>query len=161
MSRASLSLGSNLDAAVNLRSAIAALRARFGPIIVSPVYRTHAVGFDGADFYNAAAIVETDLQPQVLNDWLHELEDAHGRDRSGPRWGDRTLDIDIVLFDDLVLSGPGNLRLPRPELKHAFVLKPLCDIAPEVMVPGDGRTLATLWAQHPDRDVAMAVVDLE
>lgn len=161
MSRASLSLGSNLDAAVNLRSAIAALRARFGPIIVSPVYRTHAVGFDGADFYNAAAIVETDLQPQVLNDWLHELEDAHGRDRSGPRWGDRTLDIDIVLFDDLVLSGPGNLRLPRPELKHAFVLKPLCDIAPDVMVPGDGRTLATLWAQHPDRDVAMAVVDLE
>lgn len=160
MSRASLSLGSNLDAAVNLRSAIAALRARFGPIIVSPVYRTHAVGFDGADFYNAAAIVETDLQPQALNDWLHELEDAHGRDRSGPRWGDRTLDIDIVLFDDLVLSGPGNLRLPRPELKHAFVLKPLCDIAPEVMVPGDGRTLATLWAQHPDRDVAMAVVDL-
>ena len=158
--RAYLSLGSNLDAPQHLRSAIAALRARFGTITVSPVYRTRAVGFDGADFYNAAALIDTDLSPQALNDWLHALEDAHGRDRSGPRWGDRTLDIDIVLFDDLVLSGAGNLRLPRPELRHAFVLKPLCDIAPDVAVPGDGRTLATLWAQHAERDVAMAVVDI-
>jgi 2-amino-4-hydroxy-6-hydroxymethyldihydropteridine diphosphokinase len=160
MAKAYLSLGSNLDAEANLRSAIAALRERFGEVLLSPVYRTRAVGFDGADFLNAAAIIDTDLDPHALNALLHALEDAHERDRSGPRFGDRTLDIDIVLFDDRVLEGAGNLRIPRPELKHAFVLKPLADIAPDRVVPGDGRTLAQLWAAHPDRDRAPETIAL-
>ena len=158
MSRAYLSLGSNLEPTANLRSAIEALHRHFGTVVLSPVYRTRAVGFDGNDFFNAAAVIETDLEPTALNDWLHALEDAHGRDRSGPRHGDRTLDIDIVLFDDRVLSGPGNLRIPRPELQHAFVLKPLADIAVDVVVPGDGRTLAELWAQHPEHDAEFETV---
>lgn len=160
MSRAYLSLGSNLRPERHLRSAIAALRARFGAIVVSPVYRTRAVGFEGADFLNAAAVIETGLEPQALNDWLHALEDAHGRDRSGPRYGDRSLDIDIVLFDDRALDGPGHLRIPRPELQHAFVLKPLADIAPQVVVPGTGRTLAQLWAVHPEHDLALERIEL-
>lgn len=160
MSKAYLSLGSNLDAAANLRSAIAALRERFGDVVLSPVYRTRAVGFDGADFLNAAAVIDSDLAPAALNDWLHALEDAHQRDRRGPRFGDRTLDIDIVLFDDLVMEGGGNLRLPRPELRHAFVLKPLVDIAPYVVVPGDGRPLAAVWAAHPDHDAPLETVGL-
>ena len=160
MNTAYLSLGSNLDAEANLRSAIAALRERFGAVALSPVYRTRAVGFDGADFLNAAAVIDTDLAPQVLNDWLHALEDAHGRDRGGPRFGDRTLDIDIVLFDDLILTGLGNLQLPRAELRHAFVLKPLADIAPDVVVPGAGGTLAHLWAAHPDQDLPLEQVEL-
>lgn len=160
MSTAYLSLGSNLDPQEHLRGAIHALRARFGAVVLSPVYRTRAVGFDGADFHNAAAVIDTDLQPQALNDWLHALEDAHGRDRSGPRYGDRSLDIDIVLFDDCVLDGPGHLRLPRPELQHAFVLKPLADIAPDVVVPGTGRTLAQLWAAHPEHDMPLQPIEL-
>lgn len=160
MSRAYLSLGSNLDAERHLRAAVAALRARFGAITLSPVYRTAAVGFDGSAFLNAAAVIETGLPPQALNDWLHALEDAHGRDRSGPRHGDRTLDIDIVLFDDRQLDGPGNLRIPRPELQHAFVLKPLADIAPDKRVPGTGCTLGQLWAAHPDHDAALEQVAL-
>lgn len=161
MSRAALSLGSNLDAERNLRSAIAALRARFGEVRVSPGYVTPAVGFDGADFVNAAAVIETELTPQALNAWLHALEDAHGRDRSGPRYGDRSLDIDIVLFDQVMLSGEGNLRIPRPELRHAFVLKPLCDVAPDWVVPGDGRVLARCWAEHPDHGAVFEQVALE
>ena len=160
MSKAYLSLGSNQDAADHLRRAIAALRARFGAGALSPVYRTRAVGFEGADFLNAAMVIETDLPPRALNDWLHALEDAHGRERHGPRFGDRTLDIDIVLFDDLLLDGPGHLQLPRAELRHAFVLKPLADIAPDVIVPGDGRSLAALWAGHADHDAALAIVAL-
>lgn len=160
MSRAYLSLGSNLEPTANLRGAIDALHRRFGTVVLSPVYQTRAVGFDGADFCNAAALIETDLDPVALNDWLHALEDAHGRDRSGPRYGDRSLDIDIVLFDDRVLSGPGNLRIPRPELQHAFVLKPLADIAADVVVPGDGRTLAQLWAAHPEHDAVFETVPL-
>ncbi|MFP5373781.1 MAG: 2-amino-4-hydroxy-6-hydroxymethyldihydropteridine diphosphokinase [Gammaproteobacteria bacterium] len=148
--RAWLSLGSNIAPERNLASAAAALRERFGTVRFSPVYRTRAVGFEGGDFLNAAAVVETTLDPFELDGWLHALEDAHGRDRSGPRFGDRPLDIDIVFYDDLVLDGPGPLRLPRPELQHAFVLKPLCDLDPDLRVPGDGRSLAALWAAHPE-----------
>ena len=160
MSKAYLSLGSNLEPEHHLRAAIAALRKHFGEVVLSPVYRTRAVGFDGGDFLNAAAIIDTELDPFALNAWLHALEDAHGRDRSGPRFGDRTLDIDIVLFDDLMVEGDGNLRIPRPELKHAFVLRPLADIAPDVTVSGVGRTLRELWAMHPDAGREMPVVRL-
>ena len=157
MGKALLSLGSNIDAERNLRSAFAALRERFGDIAASKVYRFPAVGFDGADFLNAGAAIDSDLDPQALNDWLHALEDAHGRDRSGPRFGDRPLDIDIVFYDDLVTEGPGHLQLPRDELKHAFVLKPLCEIAPDFVDPRSGRTLAELWAESSERDVPYAL----
>lgn len=150
MSIAWLSLGSNVEPERHLRAAAAALRERFGAVRFSQVYSTPSVGFEGPDFLNAAAAIETDLDPQALNDWLHALEDAQGRDRSGPRFSSRTLDIDIVLFDDLVLDGPGHLQIPRKELQHAFVLKPLCDLAPELRLPGTGQRLAELWARHPD-----------
>jgi len=158
MARACLSLGSNLEPETHLRSAIDALRARFGQVLVSQVYRTRAVGFDGGDFLNAAAVVETDLEPQALDAWLHALEDAHSRDRSGPRFGDRTLDIDLVLYDERIVEGPGHLRVPRDELRHAFVLRPLAEIAPDAVEPRSGRTLAQLWAESPERGVAMEAV---
>ena len=160
MPTACLSLGSNVDPERHIAIAFAALRERFGDIRASAAYRTPAVGFEGADFVNAAAVIESDLEVQALNDWLHALEDAHGRDRSGPRFGDRTLDIDIVLFDDLVCSGPGNLRLPRGELRHAFVLRPLAEVAPEIVEPVSGRRLEALWADSEERGVAMHEVVL-
>jgi 2-amino-4-hydroxy-6-hydroxymethyldihydropteridine diphosphokinase len=150
VSTAWLSLGSNLAPEANLRDAAVALRARFGDVLFSPVYRTPSVGFDGPDFLNAAAVLHTDLDPQALNDWLHALEDTQGRVRGGERFASRTLDIDIVFFDDLVMQGPGNLELPRPELRHAFVLKPLADIAPHHRLPTTGQTLAALWQAHPE-----------
>jgi 2-amino-4-hydroxy-6-hydroxymethyldihydropteridine diphosphokinase len=150
-----LSLGSNIDAELNLRSALRAIGARFGSVRLSPVYRTPAIGFDGDDFLNLATIIETDLDVFALNAWLHELENMHGRRRDQPRFSARPLDIDIVFFDDLILQGPGHLQLPRPELEHAFVLKPLCDIAPDHVVPGDGRSLAMLWADHAQRNASV------
>lgn len=157
MGRALLSLGSNIAPEANLRAAFDALRARFGHVEASAVYRFPAVGFDGPDFLNAAAVIDSDLDPFALNDWLHALEDAHGRDRSGPRFGDRPLDIDIVFYDDLVLDGPGHLQLPRDELRHAFVLRPLAEVAPDHLDPRSGRTLAALWAKSPERDVPCSV----
>lgn len=160
MHTACLSLGSNVDPERHVAIAFAALRARFGDIRASAAYRTPAVGFEGADFVNAAAVIDSDLDVLALNDWLHALEDAHGRDRSGPRFGDRTLDIDIVLFDDLVCTGPGHLHIPRGELRHAFVLKPLAEIAPDAVEPVSGRSLAALWAEHPDHGRDFEVVAL-
>ncbi len=159
--RAYLSLGSNIDAEANLRSAIAALRKRFGDITLSKTCIFPAVGFEGSDFFNAAAVVESDLEPHALNDWLHALEDAHGRDRRGPRFGDRTLDIDIVFFDSLVLDGPGHLQIPREELRHAFVLGPLAEIAPGFVDPRSGKTLRELWRVHPEHAIERVAVALD
>lgn len=153
-----LSLGSNQDPETHLSSALASLRQRFDTLRVSAAYRFPAVGFAGADFVNLAAVIETDLAPDALNDWLHALEDRHGRRRDVPRFSDRTLDIDIILYGDQVLSGRGNLRVPRDELKHAFVLRPLAEIAPDFVVPTDGRTLRELWAHHPDHALAHQIV---
>jgi 2-amino-4-hydroxy-6-hydroxymethyldihydropteridine diphosphokinase len=155
-----LSLGSNIDAANNLRSALRALRARFGEVITSPVYRIPAVGFEGPDFLNAAAIIDSDLDPFALVAWLQGIENAHGRLRGHVKNSSRTLDMDIVYFDSLVLDLPGRLQLPRPELRHAFVLKPLADIAPGFVDPVRNKTLAELWASHPERDSVFEIVRL-
>lgn len=146
-----LSLGSNLDPERHLRAAATALRERFGDVVFSSVLRTSAIGFDGPDFLNAAAIVRTDLDPHALDAWLHALEASQGRDRTAPRFSSRTLDIDIVFYDDLVIAPtPGShLQLPRPELQQAFVLQPLAQVAPEFRDPLSGQTLAQLWAAHP------------
>lgn len=159
--RAWLSLGSNIDAESNLALAFSALRGRFGQVRFSPVYRTAAVGFDGPDFLNAAAVLETRLDPHALDAWLHAYEDAQGRDRSGPRFSDRGIDIDLVLYDALALEGEGHLRLPRPELAHAFVLRPLADIAADVPIPGQGRTVGEAWRAHPEFGSDADVVDVE
>jgi 2-amino-4-hydroxy-6-hydroxymethyldihydropteridine diphosphokinase len=158
--QAYLSLGSNIAPEDNLRKAVAALRARFGNVVVSPVYRTPAVGFDGPDFLNAVAVVESDIHPFALNDWLHALEIAQGRDRRDASYSNRPLDVDIIYFGDLVLEGPGDFQLPRPELHHAFVLKPLADVAPDFVDPLRHVTLARLWAAHAQAASPPARVEL-
>jgi 2-amino-4-hydroxy-6-hydroxymethyldihydropteridine diphosphokinase len=158
--QAYLSLGSNIAPEQNLRKAVAALRERFGNVTVSPVYRTPAVGFEGPDFLNAVAVIESDIHPFALNDWLHALEIAQGRDRRDASYSNRPLDIDIIYFGDLVLEGPGDFQLPRPELHHAFVLKPLADVAPDFVDPLRHVTLARLWAAHPQAQSPPPRVDL-
>lgn len=158
MTRAYLSLGSNIEPEKNLRAALAELRTRFGDITVSPTYRYAAVGFDGPGFLNLAVGLNTDLEPQALNDWLHALEDRHGRRRDVPRFSSRTLDADIVLYGDEVLTGENNLQIPRPELKYAFVLKPLTDIAADVVHPVLCKTLLELWRESPEYQNAVQVV---
>ncbi len=147
MHRAYLSLGSNLEPERYLRSAIAELRARFGTLIVSPIYRSAAVGFEGPEFLNLAVGLDTDLVAPALDAWLHALEDRHGRRRDQPRYASRTLDVDIVLFDDAIINGPGHLRIPRPELREAFVNVPLADIAADVRDPESGLTVAEICAR--------------
>ena len=148
MTLALLSLGSNVDAQKHLTAAGLELRNYFADIRFSPVYRCPAVGFDGPDFYNAGAVFTTDMTAHELDRWLHELEDRHGRRRDVPRFSNRTLDIDLVLFGDQIIRGVGNLCIPRPDLKHAFVLKPLVDLEPEFNEPVSGASLAALWSGH-------------
>lgn len=145
-----LSLGSNIEPERHLRAAVAALRERFGALRLSRFYRSAAVGFEGEDFLNAAARIETELEPAALDAWLHALEAAHGRRRDGPRFSSRPLDIDIVLYDARI-SAPGETpELPRSELaSEGFVLLPMLDLAPDLRHPTLGQTLTELWHAMP------------
>ncbi|MEE4295475.1 MAG: 2-amino-4-hydroxy-6-hydroxymethyldihydropteridine diphosphokinase [Wenzhouxiangella sp.] len=142
-----LGLGSNVDPERHIRAGFEALRETFGDADCSPVYISPAVGFSGADFLNAAARIRTGWGVGELKAWLTELENRYGRDRSQPKFSDRSLDIDILMhgtkigvFDSLVL--------PREEiLEQAHVLKPLADIAPDLIHPGTGRSMAQHWAE--------------
>lgn len=91
------------------------------------------------DFVNAAVEVATRLDPRALLDALLAVERAHGRVRDGTRWGPRVLDLDLLLYGDLVVDEAG-LRIPHPHLaERAFVLLPLADINPGLEIPGQGR----------------------
>ncbi len=148
MARAFVSIGSNIDKERHIRAALAALRARFGNLTVSPVYESEAVGFDGENFYNLVVSFETTEPPRAIADALRAIESAHGRVREADRkFGPRTLDLDLILYGDAIVDEPG-LRLPREEIAtHAFVLRPLADIAPRAKHPLTGVTFARMWAE--------------
>ena len=140
-----ISLGSNINREENTRAGIRALKQAFGELRLSSVYESEAVGFDGDAFYNMVIACEVSMSVHESNQILRDIEDAHGRDRSGPRFSSRTLDLDLLLFDDLILDEKG-LRLPRGEiLKNAFVLWPLAEVAPELTHPEVGKSYAELW----------------
>lgn len=160
MTRVYVSIGSNIDRERNIRAAVEALRARYGPLLISPVYETTAVGFEGDAFYNLVVGFDTDETPQALRDAFHAIEREQGRRRGGERYASRTLDIDLLTWDERVMNAEG-LELPRREiLKHAFVLRPLADIAPDTRHPVAGQTYAELWSRFQDGDDAMTTVDL-
>ncbi len=141
-----ISLGSNINREENTRVGIAALKQIFGDLTLSSVYESEAVGFDGDAFYNMVIACEVSTPVFETNQILRDIEDANGRDRSGPKFSSRTLDLDLLLYDDLVLDENG-LRLPRGEiLKNAFVLWPLAEIAPELKHPETQNSYAELWA---------------
>jgi len=134
-------LGANLgDAAAALDAAVAALAALPGTRLAacSPRYRTAPVDATGPDYLNAVAALDTDLSAEALLAALHEIELHHGRERPY-RNAPRTLDLDLLLHGDTRIDGP-RLAVPHPRLhERAFVLVPLADLAPDLVVPGRGR----------------------
>jgi 2-amino-4-hydroxy-6-hydroxymethyldihydropteridine diphosphokinase len=148
VSTAYVGLGANLgDPAATLRCVLAELGRVAGVRVrrVSGLYRSRAVGpGPQPDYVNAVVRLECTLAPQALLDRLQELEALHGRVRDGTRWGPRTLDLDLLLYDELQLNGT-SLTLPHPELcNRNFVLVPLLDIDPEIVIPGRGPARAAL-----------------
>lgn len=158
MSLIYLGIGSNVNVEENIRAGVSALRQTFGQVALSPLYRSCAVGFSGDDFINLAARIETDMQPLELKEFLNALEDRHGRRRDLPKFSDRTLDIDILMVDDLYLHCPA-LVLPRPEiLQYAHVLRPLADLAPGLVHPVTRKCMSAHWNDFPsDRSSLVAV----
>lgn len=148
---AAIALGSNLPSArggpeANLRGAVAELR-RLGEVVaVSRFHETEPVGYvDQPRFLNAAALLRTELGPLELLRGLLEIEREFGRERSATvAKGPRTLDLDLLLYDEAVLSTE-ELELPHPSMhERRFVLGPLAEIAPEMVHPVQGKTVGRL-----------------
>jgi 2-amino-4-hydroxy-6-hydroxymethyldihydropteridine diphosphokinase len=151
MPRVFVAAGSNIEPERNLALAFAELERAFPDVRVSPAYRNRAAGFVGGDFINAVAGFTTDLPVAEVAARLRRIEALCGRPADAPKWASRAMDLDILLYGDLVCDEP-RLRLPRPDLlKRAYMLGPLADIAPEVVHPTAGRTIGELWSAF-DRD---------
>ena len=139
VARAYVGLGSNLgDREASLRGALELLGEEV--VAVSSFRETDPVGYlDQPRFLNAAAALETGLGPRALLDRLLEVERELGRTRDGPRFGPRTIDLDLLLYGDRVIDEPG-LVVPHPRLaERRFVLEPLAELDPGLVIPGRGR----------------------
>jgi 2-amino-4-hydroxy-6-hydroxymethyldihydropteridine diphosphokinase len=153
--------GSNVAPFVHLPRALDHLERHFAPLRVSGAYANVAVGFTGADFVNLVVGFETSLPVQEVIARLHEAEAACGRTRNAPRWGPRSMDLDILLFGDTVCAEPG-LTLPRPDLlRRPYMLGPAAELAPDLVHPTEHRTLADLWRDMQQREPhALRPVDI-
>jgi 2-amino-4-hydroxy-6-hydroxymethyldihydropteridine diphosphokinase len=145
VSRIYISLGSNIEREANTRAGVRALQQHYGELELSSVYESEAVGFEGDAFYNMVIACDTDEDVHEVVRQLHAIENANGRDRNGPKFSSRTLDLDLLLYDDLVLD-TNSLKLPREEiLYNAFVLWPLAEIAPTLIHPVVRQSYNELW----------------
>ncbi|MCW8930191.1 MAG: 2-amino-4-hydroxy-6-hydroxymethyldihydropteridine diphosphokinase [Gammaproteobacteria bacterium] len=141
-------IGSNIDQEKYIRLAVQYLKESFGEhchLQLSPVYKTQAVGFDGDDFFNLVASFSTDLSPIEVEKKLKEIEHQNGRRRNQEKFSARTLDIDLLLYDQDIINSHG-ISVPRDEIeKYAFVLSPLADLTPELIHPQTKLTIADMW----------------
>jgi len=146
-----ISVGSNIEPAANIRSAMLELRKHYPELVVSSVYESEAVGFDGDNFYNLVVGFETAEGVRDVAQRLRSIEDSHARDRKGPKFSSRTIDLDLLLYEDVIINDD-RLNIPRDEIsKNAFVLWPLAEVAAEVVHPQFKQTIAAMW-QAFDKD---------
>jgi 2-amino-4-hydroxy-6-hydroxymethyldihydropteridine diphosphokinase len=152
--------GSNVEPVANLRRALDVLDADFAPLRLSRAYRNAAVGFAGDDFVNLVLGFTTLLGVEAVLERLHQAEAACGRERGAPKWAPRAMDLDILLYGELVYERPG-LVLPRPDLaRRAYMLGPMAELAPDLRHPTLGLTMGELWQRFDRAAHAMQVVDL-
>ncbi|KUM53446.1 2-amino-4-hydroxy-6-hydroxymethyldihydropteridine diphosphokinase [Rheinheimera sp. EpRS3] len=147
MARIYISIGSNINRSYHIQAAVSALTQHFGPLTLSSVYESEAVGFAGSAFYNMVVAVDTTLSIVDCVGLFKQIEDSYGRDRSAAKFSGRTLDLDLLTYDDVVCQQP--VELPRAEItENAFVLWPLAEIAPDVMHPLTRRSYSDMWQQY-------------
>lgn len=147
MARIYISIGSNIERDYYVRAGVQALQQHFAAVKLSSVYESEAVGFSGDAFYNMVAGADTDLTIAQCVALLKQIEDQYGRVRGAQKFCGRTLDLDLLTYDDVVCNTP--VILPRQEItENAFVLWPLAELAPDMLHPGSGQSYASLWQNY-------------
>lgn len=159
MATAFVSIGSNIEREKHIRAGVNALIENFDNIVLSNVYEADAVGFDGHAFLNLMASFETALSPTKLDALLDRIEKANGRTPEQKKFNPRTLDLDLVLYDDFISQNP-DLEIPRDEItRYAFVLEPLTEIAGDLCHPVLGTSYTALWRDFNKQGVVQKRID--
>ena len=145
MSLLHLNIGSNQDRRKNIRLALDQLQPFFTKITISSIFESPSEGFEGSDFYNVGVNVETNKNASEVLDILHKIEDSLGRNRVAPKFSSRIIDLDLVIYDDMIDE---KINVPRKDiLKYAFVLAPLLELNPDGIHPEKGVSYLNLWEE--------------
>jgi len=147
MAQVFVSLGTNVNRDENLHKGLLAMQQAFGSLTLSSLFESEAVGFDGAAFYNMVIAFSSDNSVEQVGEALREIEFTFGRTLDAKKFSPRTLDLDMLLFDDLILQTP--VQIPRDEItENAFVLWPLAEIAGQTLHPVLQKSYQTLWQNY-------------
>lgn len=150
-------IGSNIDREFNIRGGLTRIQSLYSNVVVSKVYECAAYGFEGDDFFNLVAGFNTTQSLSKISEMLRQIEFEFGRRRTETKYASRSLDIDILMYDDVISS---NYKLPRKDiLEYAFVLKPLAEIAPDLLHPVENKTMNELWQSFDANEQAMQEVE--
>lgn len=153
MTRGYISVGSNIDKEKNILSSLRALSQFFGDLIISSTYESEPVGFSGDTFYNLIVGFDSELDVKTITKQLRQIELDHGRTRDCKKFSARTLDLDLILYGDLIISD-GRLQIPRDEIeRYAFVLEPLAEIAGDLKHPVSKISYRELWEKFDKTDL--------
>lgn len=153
-----ISIGSNINKEIHVPASLYALEQTFGKLTVSSVYESESVGFSGDVFYNLVVGFDSDLEVKEVTRLLRQIELDNGRTRDSRKFAARTLDLDLLLYGDLIIND-GRLQIPRDEIEHyAFVLEPLAEIAPNLQHPISHISYAELWDRFDKSKLAQKKV---
>ncbi|MCE0494196.1 2-amino-4-hydroxy-6-hydroxymethyldihydropteridine diphosphokinase [Vibrio salinus] len=149
-------IGSNIDKHKHVEEGVKSLSLLGQLTAMSTIYESPAVGFEGKTFFNLIVEMTTSLKLYEFSNQLKEIEIEWGRDPGAQKFQDRTLDMDILLFGQSI--NKGKPQVPREDIyKYPFVIQPLFELNPELIVPDDGRTVCQIWSQAKDLDVLRVV----
>ncbi|MGC8571035.1 MAG: 2-amino-4-hydroxy-6-hydroxymethyldihydropteridine diphosphokinase [Caldivirga sp.] len=136
-----IAVGSNINPSGNVKEAIVKLRNEFGPLKVSTVYLTKPIPDNQPPYYNCVVWVKTALSPIIIKETLRSIEDELGRTRVGDKYAPRTIDLDLILYGNLIING-GGLRIPDPEISsRPFLTIPLFELNPDLVIPGLNKSI--------------------
>lgn len=161
MAKVYLGIGSNDRPKENIQLAIKELRESFGMIQISPVYQNKAVGFKGEDFLNLVVTFNTDVSIKELIKIIERIHALSGRLRDSAKFSSRTLDIDLLLYGATILNN-GDIKVPREDiLNYSFVLKPLFDIAPNLIHPVTKKSIKAHWELMDSCPDELLLIDIK
>jgi 2-amino-4-hydroxy-6-hydroxymethyldihydropteridine diphosphokinase len=145
MPKGFISIGSNINKDKHIPVSLRELEHHFGKLVISSIYESEPVGFTGDTFYNLVVSFNSELSVKEVAKQLRQIELDNGRTRDSQKFSARTLDLDLILYDDLIIND-GRLQIPRDEIeRYAFVLEPLAEIAPDLKHPVSHLSYADLW----------------